>query len=87
MQNRKYSNKYRRKYSSWKRRIRICERNKVINEEAGGGVATGTGAEMPLQSTPGGKVGWLSADHGVHDGGADIHLQPTLELVDAQRRL
>ncbi|GAB0208746.1 epimerase family protein SDR39U1 [Grus japonensis] len=39
--------------SSWKRGVRICERNNCadtkVSEEGGGGGAPGTGAEIPLQ--------------------------------------
>ncbi|GAB0189323.1 hypothetical protein GRJ2_001397600 [Grus japonensis] len=66
-----------------KRGVTICERKnsadtKVSAEEGGRGGAPGTRAEIPLQPME-------------DDGGADIYLQPvedpTLEQVDARRRL
>ena len=76
--------------------MRTCERNSPadpqVSAEGGGGDAPGTGAEIPLQ--PVGKTMVRQAvplqPREVH-GGADLHLQagdnPTLEQVDAQRRL
>ena len=76
--------------------MRICERNSSadtkVSEEGEGGGAPGTGAEIPLQPVVKTMVRQAVPlqPMDVH-GGADIHLQPvedpTLEQVDAQRRL
>ena len=78
------------------RGVRIWERNTSadtkVSEEGGGGGAPGAGAEIPLQPMVKTMVKQAVPlqPMEVH-GGADIYLQsmedPTLEQVDAQRRL
>ncbi|GAB0181573.1 acid sphingomyelinase-like phosphodiesterase 3b [Grus japonensis] len=78
------------------RGVRICERKNStdtkVSEEGGGGGAPGAGAEIPLQPEEKTMVSQAVPLQPIEDdGGADIHLQPvedpTLEQVDAQRRL
>ena len=76
--------------------MRACKRNSSadtkVSEEGGGGDAPGTGAEIPLQPMVKTMVRQAVPlqPMEVH-GGADIHPQlgedPTLEQVDARRRL
>ena len=78
------------------RGVRRCERNNSadtkVSEEGGGGGAPGATAEIPLQPVVKSMVRQAVPlqPMEVH-GGADIHLQPmedpTLEQVDARRRL
>ncbi|GAB0184744.1 hypothetical protein GRJ2_000939700 [Grus japonensis] len=78
------------------RGVRRCERNNSadtkVSAEGGGGRAPGTGAEIPLQPVEKTMVRQAVPLQPMKDDGrADIHLQPvedpTLEQVDAQRRL
>ena len=76
--------------------MRICERHNPadtkVSEEGGGGGASGTRAEIPLQPMMKTTVKQVVLLHPMEfHGGADIHLQPVKDLmpeqVDAQRRL
>ena len=76
--------------------MRRCEKNNSadtkISEEGGGGGAPGARAEIPLQPMVKTMVRQAVPLQPMEvNGGADIHLQPvedpTLEQVDAQRRL
>ncbi|CAM9181305.1 unnamed protein product, partial [Bubo scandiacus] len=77
------------------RGVRMCERNNSadtkVNEGGGGGGAPGARAEIPLQPMVQPMVRQLCPVPMELHGGADLHLQPmedpTLEQVDAQRRL
>ncbi|GAB0183170.1 acid sphingomyelinase-like phosphodiesterase 3b [Grus japonensis] len=78
------------------RGVRRCERNNSadtkVSEEGRGGGAPGAGAEIPLQPMEKTMVRQAGPLQPMEvNGGADIHLQPledpTLEQVDAQRRL
>ncbi|GAB0182127.1 acid sphingomyelinase-like phosphodiesterase 3b [Grus japonensis] len=82
--------------SSWKREVRLCERNNSadtkVSEEGGGGGALGTRAEIPLQPMMKTMVKQAVPlqPMKVHSG-ADIHLHPwedpMLEQVDVPWKL
>ena len=76
--------------------VRICERNSPtdtkVSEEGGGGGASGTSAEVPLQPVTQTMVRQAVPPQSMEiNGGAEIHLQPledpTPKQVVALRRL